>query len=191
MTYNTENVNGVEIYLHDIYYFTDEFIEQELGGNKDGVHDCFPQLLLYISDRIQKPDNADIELLDAIFNIYIRLCTKYRVLPTLEMYSMLVKINRATFYDWSAGKYRKIGTYSDIVKTWRETCKNFVIDRLHNNNGKADVNLIFIAKASYQMRETSPIPPVETENKRVLTAAELPKLGSVDTCEVPLPDLTE
>lgn len=104
---------------------------------------------------------------------------------------MLVKINRATFYDWSAGKYRKIGTYSDIVKTWRETCKNFVIDRLHNNNGKADVNLIFIAKASYQMRETSPIPPVETENKRVLTAAELPKLGSVDTCEVPLPDLTE
>lgn len=192
MTDNAENINGVEIYLHDIYYFTDEFIEQELDGDKDRVHDYFPQLILYLSDRIKKPSHEDIELLDAIFNIYIRLCVKYKVLPTLEMFAMLTKINRATFYDWSAGKYRKTGAYGDITKTWRETCKNLVIDRLHNNNGKADINLIFIAKAAYGMRETVPI-PAETENKRVLTATELPKLGSMNRSseEMILPDLTE
>ena len=189
MTDNTENINGIEIYLHDIYYFTDEFIANELDGDKDAVHDCFPQLLLYISDKIPKPDNANIELLDAIFNIYVRLCTKYRILPTLGMFSILVKINKATFSDWKNGEYRKLSDHSKTIKSWIETCKNFVIDRLHNNNGKADVNLIFIAKAAYGMRETAPI-PVETENKRVLTASELPKLGGMnDNDEMILPDL--
>ena len=192
MTDNTENVNGIEIYLHDIYYFTDEFIKNELDGDKDAVHDCFPQLLLYLSDRIQKPANEDIALLDAIFNIYVRLCTKYRILPTLEMFSILVKINKSTFTDWKNGEYRKSSDHGKTVKTWLETCKNFVIDRLHNSSGKADVNLIFIAKAGYQMRETSPVSPVETENRCVLTAAELPRLGDMNVNdEMSLPDFTE
>ena len=47
-------------------------------------------MILYISDNITKPDNNDINLLDNIFNIYIRLCVKYNMLPTLECFSMLV-----------------------------------------------------------------------------------------------------
>lgn len=51
-----------------------------------------------------------------------------------------------------------------------------MIDELSNAKF-ANPNLIFTAKAAYGMRETSPIPAAETENRRVLTAAELPKLG--------------
>ena len=168
MTDNATNLGGIEVYLHDIYYFTDEFIRTELGGAKDLVHDNFSQMILYIADRIQKPDNADAKLLDKIFDIYVRLCTKFQILPTLEMFSMLVKINRATFYDWSAGQYRKSTEHGDIVKKWHGICKNFVVDRLHNSR-KVDPNLIFIAKAGYGMVEASPAPilEVETQNTRL------------------------
>ena len=78
----TVTTDGVSIYEHDIYYYADDYIERELDGDKEAVTDSFVDMIFYISDRINKPDNADIELLDSIFNIYIRLCAKYKVLPT-------------------------------------------------------------------------------------------------------------
>ena len=79
--------NGIEVYTHEIYRLSDEYIDTELN-NKDDIYDVsvFTGMILYISDNIQKPSNDDIDLLDSIFNIYIRLCTKYRILPTLEMF---------------------------------------------------------------------------------------------------------
>lgn len=190
MTDNTvKTADGVEMYLHDIYYYADEYIERELDGDIDSVSDSFPALILYIADNISKPDNADIGLLDSIFNIYIRLCSKYKVLPTLEMFSFLVNINRATFTDWSNGEYRASSEHGNTVKKWFNICKSFTVNRLHNKGG-TDANLIFIAKAAYGMAETAPVQTVN-EHQRVLTAAELPKLGG-ELCEndrqIALPD---
>lgn len=167
--------DGAEIYQHDIYYYADEYIQSELGGDIDSVQDSFPAMILYIADNIIKPDNADIELLDNIFNIYIRLCSKYKVLPTLELFSFLVNINRDTFHSWSVGEYRASTAHSDTVKKWFNICKSFTVNRLHNKGG-TDANLIFIAKAAYGMAETAPVQTANTA-QRVLTAAELPKLG--------------
>lgn len=68
-----------------------------------------------------------------------------------------------------------------------------MVDELSNNK-VANVNLIFTAKAAYGMRETSPIPAGEIEQKKVLTAAELPRLGDMaeDRCgDAMLPCLTD
>lgn len=176
MTDNTvKTAGGAEMYLHDIYYYADEYIERELDGDTDSVQDSFPAMILYIADNIDKPDNADIELLDGIFNIYIRLCSKYRVLPTLEMFSFLINVSRDTIHSWSVGEYRASTGHSDTAKKWFSTCKSFTVNRLHNKGG-TDANLIFIAKAAYGMAETAPIQTASTA-QRVLTAAELPKLG--------------
>lgn len=159
---NTVNVNGVDVYLHDIYYYADEYIMQELELSKNDdnyiqtVADNFVGMILYIHDNIQKPSNDDIELLDSIFNIYIRLCSKYRVLPTLECFSFLTGIARQTFTDWMRGDYRTGSAHGSTAKKWLDTCRSFTVNRLSNQRG-TDANLIFVAKAAYGMAETAPV----------------------------------
>lgn len=209
MTKNKNTVkasNGIEVYTHNIFCYADEYIEQELGGTKDKIKEFFPDLLVYISERIPKPPNEDIELLDSIFDIYVRLCTRNGVLPTLEAFSWLVKIERHTFTDWSKGGHRAYKYYtmdgepivdlaawklnhrgveyrqepstahSATVKKWFDICKAHTVNRLINKGG-TDANLIFAAKAAYGMVETSSATIQPQQEKRVLTASELPRLG--------------
>ena len=123
---------------------------------KKEVSDSFVDMIFYIADHIQKPSNDDIELLDKMFNTYVRLCSKYHVLPTLEVFSFLVGINRTTFTDWMNGVYRTNSSHGDTAKKWFDICKNCAINRLHNQTG-TNANLIFVAKAAYGMAETAPV----------------------------------
>lgn len=176
MTDNTIKANGIEVYTHDIYLYADQFIQEELGSDGAEVKENFARLILYIADRIQKPSHDDIALLDGIFQIYVRLCLKYGALPSIEMFAQLTKTNRATFGDWARGEYRANNdTYSTTVKAWRETCRSFVVDKLHNSD-KVNVNLIFIAKANYGMKEAVSEPIEEYDaSKPVLSAHEIHK----------------
>ena len=152
---------GIEIYRHDINYYADEYIKNELEidhvnqESKKIVKGSFVDMLFYISDRISKPDNADIKALDNIFSVYVRLCSKYSVNPTLEAFSFLVDINRATFTSWNNGDYRT-QEHSDTVKKWMNICKGFLVNNLGNSKG-TDANKIFIAKAAYGMAETKAV----------------------------------
>ena len=94
---------GIEVYQNDIYRLVDEYIDTELDGDVENIADNFVSMIFYIADNIQKPSNDDIELLDNLFSIYVRICAKYKVLPTLEVFSFLVGIDRNTFTDWSMG----------------------------------------------------------------------------------------
>lgn len=191
--------DGSEVYTSKIMELADDFVEQELDEKRrEDIYNnssIFMSMILYISDNIPKPDNNDIELLDNIFNIYIRLCVKYNMLPTLEAYSMLININPCTFSRWSSGEYRTnvyydsngnyikdfpawqlnhqgepyraepSSSHSQAVKKWKETCKNFLVNSLQNSRG-TDANKIFVAKAAYGMVETAPVPVVNQEQHR-------------------------
>ena len=191
--------NGVEVYANNILTYADQFIEQELDEEqRKNIYNnssTFMAMILYISDNIDKPDNDDIELLDSIFNIYIRLCAKYNMLPTLECFSILISVNPSTLSRWSSGEYRTNVYYdsnnvlikdfpawqlnhkgeqyraepstahSQAVKKWKETCKNFLVNTLQNSL-VTDANKIFIAKAAYGMVETAPIPVINQEQHR-------------------------
>lgn len=201
MTDNTISVNGVEVYSSRICELADEFIQRELDGDKEKVRGYFASLIFYIADRIEKPSNDDIELLDGIFEIYVRLCAKYKVLPTLEVFSFLIGVERRTITAWSNGDYRNkvyytlggdrikdINTwrfnhrgeeyrevpstaYSDTSKKWFDICRSFTINKLHNKAG-TDANLIFVAKAAYGMRETAPVPVESKPEYRHLASRE-------------------
>lgn len=152
---------GIEVYRHDINYYADEYIRNELEidhvdqESKKIVKDSFVDMLFYISDRISKPDNADIKALDNIFSVYVRLCSKYSVNPTLEAFSFLVDIDRNTFTTWANGTYRT-ADHSSTVKKWLNICRGFLVDNLGNSKG-TDANKIFIAKAAYGMAETKAV----------------------------------
>lgn len=165
---------GIEVYQNDIYRLVDEYIDTELDGDTENVGDNFVSMIFYIADNIQKPSNDDIELLDNLFNIYVRICAKYKVLPTLEVFSFLVGIDRNTFTDWSMGRYRVNTAHGSTVKKWFNICKSFTLNRLHNQSG-TNANLIFIAKAAYGMAETAPV-QVGNQNSQALADSELPKL---------------
>lgn len=123
---------------------------------KAAVADAFVDMIFYIADRIPKPSNDNIELLDELFDVYVRICTRYNVLPTLEVFSFLVNINRSTFSDWMRGDYRTSTSHGNTVKKWFDICKNCTINRLNNQAG-TNANLIFVAKAAYGMAETAPV----------------------------------
>lgn len=200
MINNTDKAyNGIEIYSHDIYLYADQYIEQELDDERRSkIYDgngIFRAMLIYISHNIPKPNNGDIKLLDDIFNIYIDLCGKYDKLPTLEMFSMLIKVDPNTLSAWANGEYRNNIYYDSkgeyikdfpawqlnhkgepyrvepssahrlTVKKWRETCKSFLVDSLQNSRG-TDANKIFVAKAAYGMVETAPVPAINQEQHR-------------------------
>lgn len=162
MTDNTlKTSEGIEVYKNNINYFADEYIKNELGidhvslEDKQTIKDSFVDMLFYISDRINKPDNADIKALDYIFNVYVRLCSKYSVNPTLEAFSFLVDIDRTTFTNWLNGQYRT-AEHLNTVKKWMNICKGFLVNNLGNSKG-TDANKIFIAKAAYGMAETKAV----------------------------------
>lgn len=151
-----------EVYLSNINIYADEYINTVLCVSPDSenyrkeVADSFVDMIFYIADHIQKPSNDDIELLDHMFSVFVRLCSKYHVLPTLEVFSFLVGINRSTFSDWMRGDYRTATAHSSTVKKWFDVCKNCTLNRLHNQPG-TNANLIFVAKAAYGMAETAPV----------------------------------
>lgn len=157
---------GIEVYESDIYRLVDEYISTVLQVSSEDydtqkeykavVADSFVDMIFYIADRIPKPSNDDIELLDSIFNIFVRICSKYNVLPTLEVFSFLVNINRSTFSDWMRGDYRTASSHGTTAKKWFDICKNCTINRLNNQPG-TNANLIFVAKAAYGMAETAPV----------------------------------
>lgn len=157
---------SIEVYENDIYRLVDEYIETVLQVSpedydtpkeyKAAVADAFVDMIFYIADRIPKPSNDNIELLDELFDVYVRICTRYNVLPTLEVFSFLVGIERRTFTDWSNQKTRANTSHSDTVKKWFDICKNCTVNRLNNQAG-TNANLIFVAKAAYGMAETAPV----------------------------------
>ena len=111
---------------------------------------------LFVPDN-RKPGNDDIDLLDKIFNIYIRVCGRYGISPTLQMFGIMVGINGMTFTDWMNGDYRRGTAHGMTVKKWKETCGAFALDKLHNQTG-TNANLIFACKVAYGMAETAPVP---------------------------------
>ena len=170
----TVTEQGIEVYENDIYRLVDEYINtvlqvtpEEFDTQKEYkavVADSFVDMIFYIADRIPKPGTEDIELLDNIFSVYVRICTKYGVLPTLEVFSFLVGIERRTFTKWSNGQYRASTSHGDTVKKWFDICKNCTVNRLNNQPG-TNANLIFVAKAAYGMAETAPVQIEQQQDK--------------------------
>jgi hypothetical protein len=178
----TVTEQGIEVYENDIYRLVDEYINTVLQVSpeefdtqkeyKSTVADSFVDMIFYIADRIPKPSNDDIELLDNIFNIFVRVCSKYNVLPTLEVFSFLVNINRSTFSDWMRGDYRTSSSHGTTVKKWFDICKNCTVNRLNNQPG-TNANLIFVAKAAYGMAETAPVQTAQQDGIPHQTAQQI------------------
>ena len=152
-------VDGVEIYTSQITEIADRYIADLEDIDSIYTYEVFTDLLLYISDNMTPLNNYDdITVLDNLFNIYKRLCSKYRVLPTLYDFSMMINIDPSTITRWMNGETRG-GLTSEHCKTakkWKQYCAGRLASNLSNSKG-TDANKIFIAKAAYGMAETKAV----------------------------------
>lgn len=152
-------VDGIEVYTSQITEIADRYISNL--EDKESIYDytVFTDMLLSISDNMTPLNNYnDITVLDNLFNIYKRLCSKYRVLPTLYDFSMMINIDPSTITSWINGDYRGGPTspHSKTAKKWKQYCAGRLASNLSNSKG-TDANKIFIAKAAYGMAETKAV----------------------------------
>lgn len=151
--------DGVEVYTSQITEIADRYIADLEDVDSIYTYEVFTDLLLYISDNMTPLNNYDdITVLDNLFNIYKRLCSKYRVLPTLYDFSMMINIDPSTITRWMNGETRG-GLTSEHCKTakkWKQYCAGRLASNLSNSKG-TDANKIFIAKAAYGMAETKAV----------------------------------
>lgn len=152
-------VDGVEVYTSQITEIADRYISDL--EDKESIYDytVFTDMLLSISDNMTPLNNYnDITVLDNLFNIYKRLCSKYRVLPTLYDFSIMINIDPSTITSWINGDYRGGPTspHSKTAKKWKQYCAGRLASNLSNSKG-TDANKIFIAKAAYGMAETKAV----------------------------------
>lgn len=151
--------DGIEVYTSQITEIADRYISDL--EDKESIYDytVFTDMLLSISDNMTPLNNYnDITVLDNLFDIYKRLCSKYRVLPTLYDFSMMINIDPSTITSWINGDYRGGPTspHSKTAKKWKQYCAGRLASNLSNSKG-TDANKIFIAKAAYGMAETKAV----------------------------------
>jgi hypothetical protein len=179
--------DGVEVYTSEVSEIVDRYIDDLEDIDSIYTYEVFTDLLLYISDNMTPLDNYnDITVLDNLFNIYKRLCSKYRVLPTLYDFSMMINIDPSTITRWMNGETRG-GLTSEHCKTakkWKQYCAGRLASNLSNSKG-TDANKIFIAKAAYGMAETKAVEQEQITGARKtveqiaqdIGADELPDFG--------------
>lgn len=180
-------VDGAEVYTSQITEIADRYIADLEDIDSIYTYEVFTDLLLYISDNMTPLNNYDdIRVLDNLFNIYKRLCSKYRVLPTLYDFSMMINIDPSTITRWMNGETRG-GLTSEHCKTakkWKQYCAGRLASNLSNSKG-TDANKIFIAKAAYGMAETKAVEQEQITGARKtveqiaqdIGADELPDFG--------------
>lgn len=158
---NTVNIQGIEVYETNIQYFADEYINTELSKPDDIYNSSlFTGMVKYIHKHVfkgNKPDTANIELLDSIWEVYTSLCYKYKKRPTLLNFSLMVGISADTFYTWQKGEYRAGGgestsSHSSTVKKWMKECESSLVDGATEGNS---FGCIFALKANYGYIETA------------------------------------
>lgn len=181
---NAINVQGLEIYESNIQYYADEYINTELN-NPDDIYNSslFTGMIKYINKAVfknNKPDTANIELLDQIWEIYTSLCYKYKKRPTILNFSLMVGIDNDTFQTWKNGEYRAgmgnaTSPHSATVKKWMRECESSLVDGATEQNS---IGCIFALKANYGYREAAQqIEIVGQQNQPRISPDELLQLA--------------
>lgn len=156
----------IRAYGEEITSITETYIDTVRGGDLKNPPSWFPDLMYYIVDRIKKPAH-DITLLNGLWEVYKRICSRCGVVITLQHFGTLTSISPMTFDDWKRGDYRKSNPiYGLSVKKWVKECESALTAEVTQKDG-ANINKIFILKSCYGY----------TDQPMVRQAESLPAVG--------------
>ena len=156
----------ISIYADDIEQLCEEYINSlpvpEMVFKSAG----FSGMLDYIYKNTLKPvidgssaNSYNYSVLDNIFyNIYLPLCYRYGLCPTVIQFCTLVNISNTNVTDVKNGVYRSNGAKANItntqtVKKWYQVCESATVGKALN---ESSVGAMFIAKAVYNYNDQAP-----------------------------------
>lgn len=163
--------SGIEIFQSDIDILVNEYISTLPDETMIYKSMTFKGLLLYIythklkyviesikNNKQINDSSIDYSLMDSIFeNIYLPLCYKFFIVPTVLSFSVFVGISNTYLTEVVSGTYRNGSRVNskntETVKKWYAVCESALADKAFNDNG---IGAIFGLKANYQWTETAP-----------------------------------
>ena len=163
--------SGIEIFQSDIDVLVNEYISTLPDETMIYKSMTFKGLLLYIythklkyviesikNNKQINDSSIDYSLMDSIFeNIYLPLCYKFFIVPTVLSFSVFVGISNTYLTEVVSGTYRngsRVNSDNTVtVKKWYAVCESALADKAFNDNG---IGAIFGLKANYQWTETAP-----------------------------------
>lgn len=198
--------NGIEVYQSEIDILCDDYISSLPDPNMIYKSTVFSGMLNYIYKHklkyvieLDKKNsgiseyNNHYDFLDSIFyGIYIDLCTKYNIVPSIIQFSVLCDIANDTLTEIKNGVYSRNGSKVNenscrTVRKWFATCESMLLGRAANENG---IGAIFALKANYGYRDnvlpenpqpitTTQATPEMIEQRRAARIPEKPELTEV------------
>ena len=173
--------NGLEVYQSEIDVLCSEYISSLHDESMIYKSTVFSGMLNYIYRNklkyiIPNTYNNDYALLDDIFNnIYIELCTRYNICPSIIQFCVLCNIDRGTISDINKGVYRDNGAKVNAetchtVQKWYATCESMLLGKAQN---ESSIGAIFSLKANYKYRDNDIIQAVPLVSGNVQTPDEI------------------
>lgn len=158
---------NIVIYQSDINMIECEYIDSLMDAKMIYKSTVFNGLLNMIYDRylknIIKKDNKRIDfiLCDSVFyNIYIPLCSKYDIVPTvIQFTSVLLRLSNDHITDIKNGIYRSNQTEvtnfnRQTIKKWYDMIESLMLGKALNENS---IGCIFGLKSIYSYSDSNPI----------------------------------
>lgn len=187
--------NNIELYQSEIDFLCDEYISTLHDESMIYKSTVFSGMLQYIYNNKLKyiiPDGFynDYVLLDSIFdNVYINLCSKYNIVPSIIQFTVLCHIDVSMLTELRNGNYKdgsKVNEKtSKTVKKWYAVCESMLLSKATN---ESSIGSIFALKANYGYRDndapqvlqiqtgTQATPEQIAEKYKDIKAPELPEL---------------
>ena len=179
--------NGTELYQNDIDILVSDYLETLPDKTMIYKSTVFSGLLNYIYNHklkniIPNEFKNDYDLLNDIFNnIYINLCTRFNIVPSVIQFCVLCNISREVLTDIRNGTYRN-GTNvnpakSLTVRKWFDTCESMLLSKAQN---ESSIGSIFALKANYKYRENDSIQVIPLTDSTLSTGQILEKYGKTE-----------
>ena len=170
--------NGIELYQNDIDILCDEYISSLHDESMIYKSTVFSGMLnyIYINKLKYLLDNGnyknDYSLLDSIFNgVYISLCSKYNICPSIIQFSVLCHIDNAYLSSVKNGVHddgSKVNPIaSQTVKNWYSICESMLLSKAVN---ESSIGSIFALKANYKYRDNDNISTLPTQAIQITDA---------------------
>lgn len=176
--------NNIDIYEHRIYSLFDEYKDTLSDNEKDAdimIRNVryFKGALKHIYLQLFRPtvlydslsntysssilDYNDTETLDRLWSIYVSLCYKYGIKPTVMQYGLMTGIPNDTMQEWASGG-NSVGNISGFLtgqqERKRKVAKSWMQEQetaLFDGASQGSIGDIFLLKSIYNYRDNTNI----------------------------------
>ena len=134
--------------------------------------------------------NNDYALLDKIFDtVYINLCTRFNICPSIIQFCVLCHIDNTSLTQVKNGQYNdgsKVKTETwQTVKKWYSVCESMLLSKATN---ESSIGSIFALKANYGYRDNDTPQLIQVTNTTRATPEQIAERYK-DIKKPELPDL--